>query len=206
MANNSSTTRWQRAGRWLIWSLVLVAPFGCSRARYTSQQIHAARVLPPVPLDAPPDTPARQKLARDTSGVTQAQFEQPSDDAVDLQAAASAAPPQESAVGETAQTFTLAQAIDTAFQHQPRLRVFLEGIEQARRGEDLAFVPFLPLAVAGYSVGTFDLNVGGHSTPLGPLPGFTFLPSLGSIPIWLNINSGYELADLKLLLLICNLW
>src|SRR5262249_54132453 len=85
-----------------------------------------------------------------------------------------------------------------------RLRVFLESVEQARRGEDIAFAPFLPMAVAGYSVGGFDLNVGGHSVPLGPLPGFTFLPALGSIPIGLNINTGYEFADFKLQWLICD--
>ena len=80
----------------------------------------------------------------------------------------------------------------------------MESVEQARRGEDIAFAPFLPLAVAGYSTGGFDLNVGGNSVPLGPLPGFTFLPGLGSIPIGLNINTGYELADFKLQWLICD--
>src|SRR5215470_5368989 len=105
---------------------------------------------------------------------------------------------------EPTQTLTLAEAIDTAFRQQPRLLVFLESVEQARRAEDIAFAPFLPLAVAGYSVGGFDLKVGGNSTPLGPLPGFTFLPALGSIPIGLNINTGYELADLKLQWLICD--
>src|SRR5207245_1704724 len=38
----------------------------------------------------------------------------------------------------------------------------------------------------------------------GPLPGFTFIPALGSIPIGLNINTGYELADFKLQWLICD--
>jgi outer membrane protein TolC len=60
------------------------------------------------------------------------------------------------------------------------------------------------MAAAGYSVGGFDLNVGGQSVPLGPLPGFTFIPALGSIPIGLNINTGYEFADLKLQWLICD--
>jgi len=106
--------------------------------------------------------------------------------------------------GEPAQILTLPEAIETAFRQQPRLRVFLESLEQARRGEDIAFAPFLPIAVAGYSAGGFDLNVGGKSVPLGPLPGFTFLPALGAIPIGLNINTGYELADLKLQWLICD--
>src|SRR5262249_34012600 len=77
-------------------------------------------------------------------------------------------------------------------------------VEQARRGEDIAFAPFLPMAVAGYSVGGFDLNVGGKSVPLGPLPGFTFIPALGSIPFGLDIQTGYQLAELKLQWLICD--
>src|SRR5262249_47696294 len=60
------------------------------------------------------------------------------------------------------------------------------------------------IALAGYSAGGFDLNVGGNSVPLGTLPGFTFLPGLGSIPIGLNINTGYALADLRLQWLICD--
>jgi outer membrane protein TolC len=98
----------------------------------------------------------------------------------------------------------LPEAIEAAFRQQPRLRVYQESVEQALRGEDVAFAPFLPIAAAGFSTGGFDLTVGGNSTPLGPLPGFTFLPALGSIPIGLNINTGYELADLKLQWLICD--
>src|SRR4029077_11456360 len=94
--------------------------------------------------------------------------------------------------------------IETAFRQQPRLRVYLETVEQARRTEDIAFAPFLPMAATSYSVGGFDLKVGGERVPLGPLPGFTFLPSLGAIPIGLNIDTGYELADLKLQWLICD--
>jgi outer membrane protein TolC len=101
-------------------------------------------------------------------------------------------------------TLTLAEAIDEAFRQQPRLRVYLESVEQARRGEDIALAPFLPTAAVGYSVGGFDLNVGGNSVPLGPPPGFTFLPAVGAIPIGLNINTGYELAEVKLQWLICD--
>jgi outer membrane protein TolC len=108
------------------------------------------------------------------------------------------AAPDGGGVPESCRTITLLEAIEAAFQQQPRLRVYLEAVEQARRGEDAAFAPFLPMALGGYSVGGFDLNVGGRSSPIGPLPGFTFIPALGSIPIGLNINTGYELADLKL--------
>jgi outer membrane protein TolC len=114
-------------------------------------------------------------------------------------------PAQESGVAcGPIQTLTLAEAIDTAFRQQPRLRVYLESVEQARRGEDIAFAPFLPMASAGYSVGGFDLNVGGNGIPLGPLPGFTFIPAVGSIPVGLDIKTGYELAEIKLQWLICD--
>jgi outer membrane protein TolC len=105
---------------------------------------------------------------------------------------------------EPSQTLTLAEAVQSAFQLQPRLRVYLENVEQARRGEDIAFAPFLPIALAGYLAGGFDVNVGGNTMPLGTLPGFTFMPALGSIPFGLNIDTGYELAELKLQWLICD--
>ena len=102
------------------------------------------------------------------------------------------------------QALTLAEAIDLAFRQQPRLRVYLEGIEQARRGEDIAFAPFLPMAMAGYSVGGFDVNAGGLSVTPGLPAGFNFIPSLGSLPVGLNLNTGYEFADIKLQWLICD--
>jgi outer membrane protein TolC len=80
----------------------------------------------------------------------------------------------------------------------------LESVEQAQRGEDIALAPFMPIVLAGASVGGFNLNVGGETTPLGAPPGFTFLPALGSIPFGLNINTGYEFAELKLQWLICD--
>jgi outer membrane protein TolC len=153
---------------------LLLSTLGCSHERYCCQNSFAERIVPPANSEIQADSQVSN--AAQGSDVTPA----------------------------PAQTLTLAEAIDTAFRQQPRLRVYLETVEQARRGEDIAFAPFLPLAVAGYSVGGFDLNVGGNSVPLGPLPGFTFIPALGSIPIGLNINTGYELADLKLQWLICD--
>ena len=105
---------------------------------------------------------------------------------------------------ESTQTLTLPEAIETAFRQQPRLRVFMEGVEQARRGEDIAFAPFLPVAIAGGSVGGYDLNAGGLSVNVGQPSAFTFLPALGAVPFGLNLNTGYELADLKLQWLICD--
>jgi outer membrane protein TolC len=98
----------------------------------------------------------------------------------------------------------LQEAIDTAFRMQPRLRVYLEGIEQARGGETIAFAPFLPTASVGYSAGGFDLNVGGQGLNLPGLPAFTFLPPTGTLPIGLNIQTGYEIAELRLQWLICD--
>ncbi|OWK38214.1 Outer membrane protein [Fimbriiglobus ruber] len=81
---------------------------------------------------------------------------------------------------------------------QPRLRVFLEGVVQARGTERIALAPFLPTATAGYSVGGFDLNAGGAPVPIGAgTPNFTFLPFTGSVPIGLNLNTGYEMAELR---------
>jgi outer membrane protein TolC len=105
---------------------------------------------------------------------------------------------------ESAQTLTLAEAIDTAFRQQPRLRVFLESVEQARRGEDIAFAPFLPMAAAGYSVGGYEVNAGGLTVLPGSIPGFNFIPALGAIPFGLDNRTGYEFADLKLQWLICD--
>jgi outer membrane protein TolC len=97
----------------------------------------------------------------------------------------------------------LPDAIATAFRLQPRLRVFLETVEQARGTETIAAAPFYPLAVAGYSVGGFDLNVGGAGIPIGAgSPNFTFLPFTGALPVGLNLNTGYELAELKVAWLI----
>jgi outer membrane protein TolC len=92
----------------------------------------------------------------------------------------------------------LPDAVALAFRLQPRLRVFLEGVVQARGAETVALAPFLPTAVAGYSVGGFDLNAGGTPVPFGAgAPNFTFLPFTGAIPVGLNLNTGYELAELR---------
>ena len=98
--------------------------------------------------------------------------------------------------GAACKPMSLSDAIALAFRLQPRLRVYLEGVEQARGGEQIAFSPFLPTAGAGYHVGGFNLNAGGEGVPLGnsPVP-VAFLPPSGVVPIPLNIDSGYELAD-----------
>jgi outer membrane protein TolC len=60
------------------------------------------------------------------------------------------------------------------------------------------------MAVAGYSVGGFDVNAGGLNVLVGTPPAFTFIPALGAVPIGLDIHTGYEFAELKLQWLICD--
>jgi outer membrane protein TolC len=190
----NSTSAGQIQLRWNCLGFLLLLPTtGCGHERYRHEDF-SQRILPPLTLDVRED-PSTPRKIDPAEAATQA----------DRKAIEAAVPPDESSAGcEAAQTLTLAQAIETAFREQPRLRVFLENVEQAQRSQEVAFALFLPTAAAGYSVGGFDLKVGGNSTPLGPLPGFTFLPALGSIPIGLNIDTGYELADLKLQWLICD--
>jgi outer membrane protein TolC len=102
---------------------------------------------------------------------------------------------------------SLPDAIALAFRLQPRLRASLESIQQARGREDIAFAAFLPVAGTAYSVGGFDLNVGGVGVPIPGLtgsPAFTFLPGLGSLPVGLDVKTGYELAELKVQYLVCD--
>ena len=99
---------------------------------------------------------------------------------------------------------TLDEAIALAFERQSRLRVYLEGIQQARGLSDIAFAPFLPTLSTGYSVGGYGLNVGGEPIRVGSLPGFTVLPPGFALPVGLNLSTGYELAEARLQWLICD--
>jgi outer membrane protein TolC len=103
----------------------------------------------------------------------------------------------------------LPEAIALAFQLQPRLRSALERIEQAASREDIVLAAFLPVATTAYHVGGFHLDVKGPGIPLGQAgqqlaKSFTFIPFTGSVPVGLNINTGYEVAELKVQWLICD--
>jgi outer membrane protein TolC len=188
--------------------LLLASSIGCSHEQYGYQACLPQRILPPVDLDVREEISPARKVIEAPAGGSTARVGQPraGDEAVPKEGK------QPTPVAETlvaagpCQTLTLAEAIEMAFRQQPRLRVFLESVEQARRGEDIAFVPFLPMASAGYSVGGLHLNAGGNTVPvgLGPIPGFTFIPGLGSIPFGLTNNTGYELAEIKLQWLLCD--
>ena len=205
MPTNTTITG-RLVGLKLLGFLLLNLALGCSQERSSFQEGLAQRILPPPSIDIQEELPPPRKIGQDAAVESRARLGKP---VTSSELGANGAIIQASAEGsgidwETAQILTLPEAIETAFRQQPRLRVYLETVEQARRGEDIAFAPFLPMAFASYSVGGFDLNVGGNSVPLGPPPGFTFLPTLGSIPIGLTIDSGYELADFKLQWLICD--
>src|SRR5262249_18459317 len=155
----------------------------------------AQRILPPVNLDVREELPTLKKMPQEPSGGSQAKLGPPrAADDPDPKRDNLPSPPHGRVVacGPT-QTLKLAEAIYTPFLQQARLRLYLESVEQARRGEDISFADFRPMAVAGYSVGGFDLNAGGLTVSPGPLPGFTFIPAIGSIPFGLNIDTGYEL-------------
>jgi outer membrane protein TolC len=182
--------------------LLLSSVLGCCQEWCSYQDGLTERILPPLGSEVR-DEPKHQQAV-----TPQKQMELPPPKPLSdpEHQAAKLPPPNQAtaAIADPYQTLTLAQAIDLAFQQQPRLRVYLESVEQARRGEDIAFAPFLPMAVAGYSVGGFNVNAGGLSVIPGTPPGFTFLPALGAIPIGLNIDTGYEFAELKLQWLICD--
>jgi outer membrane protein TolC len=111
--------------------------------------------------------------------------------------------------GVPCQPLTLPEAIALAFQLQPRLRSALESIEQAARRQDIVHAAFLPVATTAYHQGGFHLNVGGEGIPLGQAgqqlaQAFTFIPFTGALPVGLNIDTGYEVAELKVQWLICD--
>jgi outer membrane protein TolC len=189
----------------LKWSLSLILLAGCSHSKDCPYDSLVARILPVDGVVAADlhqgETALPERSAVPDSGASAESLppprelpEQPADAGTTF---ASCRPSPEQCLG-------LHDAIDTAFRTQPRLRVYLEGIEQARGGATIAFAPFLPAASVGYSVGGFELNVGGQGVNLPGLPPFTFLPPSGTLPIGLNIQSGYELAELRMQWLICD--
>ncbi|HEV3082816.1 MAG TPA: TolC family protein, partial [Gemmataceae bacterium] len=214
-----------RAGQRLLWFLLLSSTLGCSHERHSSQEGLAERILPPLTIDLREEHPAVGPVSNRPDGHEAGPKPAPQGETAPGTAGASRDGPGQpkpandagrqvvtlpepaqarEVIGEPGQTLTLAQAIDIAVRQQPRLRVYLESVEQARRAEDIAFAPFLPVAAAGYSVGGFDVNAGGLGVLVGTPSAFTFIPALGAVPIGLNIDTGFELADLKLQWLICD--
>jgi outer membrane protein len=202
----NTANSWLRPGLTILGLMVLCSTFGCRQTPSCNQEDLTDHILPPLNADSRKGVTASKKPARETVTNAKAQFGQPksADDAETesslVKVSAQASPSDHEAV----RTLSLDEAIETAYRQQPRLRVFLEGVEQARRGEDIAFAPFMPMVAAGASVGGFDVNAGGLAVQPGPIPGFSFLPPIGSLPFGLDIHTGFELADLKLQWLICD--
>jgi outer membrane protein TolC len=206
LATHATTSGPLRVGLKLLGLVLLSSTLGCSQERFSYQAGLAQRIVPPLDSDLSEELPTPKKMDKEGTAANPARLGEPqSSNATDsekLKAEGSAQGGE--ANGGPAHTLTLLAAIDLAFRQQPRLRVYLENVEQARRGEDIAFAPFLPMAVAGYSVGGFDVNAGGLNVLVGTPAAFTFIPALGAVPVGLDIHTGYEFADLKLQWLICD--
>jgi outer membrane protein len=175
--------------------VALSAASGCQHGRTVYDDGLAGRVLPPPGVGAV----SPKTSAADAPGASPTR---PSDVAQQNQPPPAADPsPQEmvAADGAACPAMSLPEAIATAFRLQPRLRVYMEAVEQARGGQQVSFAPFLPAAAAGYHVGGFNLNAGGQGVPVsGAAIPVEFLPPSGVVPVPLNIDSGYELAELRL--------
>jgi outer membrane protein len=132
------------------------------------------RTLPPALVPAPPGEPRSIELAT---------LQPPATDV-----------PEEPA----GRPLELPDAIAMAFRLQPRLRAQLESIAQARGREQIVFSTFLPTVAGHYDVGGFTLGVGGEPIRVGQgSRQFNFVPFTGAVPLGLHIQSGYELAELK---------
>src|SRR5260221_5988989 len=110
----------------------------------------------------PPSVATRQQAAKPLDGgVKQARADLPAADPVPMSPSPGELAPPVTDGRSAPGPLSLPDAVALAYRLQPRLRVFLEGVVQAQGTETVAFAPFLPTAVAGYSVGGFDLNAGG---------------------------------------------
>jgi len=102
------------------------------------------------------------------------------------------------AIAASGKPLTLPEAIDMAFRFQPHLRAQLETINQARGLQQIAFSAFLPSVAGNYDVGGFSLGAGGIPVQVGKPLRFNFIPSLGTVPVGLNLGTTFELAELKI--------
>jgi outer membrane protein TolC len=97
------------------------------------------------------------------------------------------------------QPLSVPEAIQMAFRFQPRLHAQLESIAQARGKQEIVFSTFLPQVHASYNVGGYGLSVAGLPVKIEKgLPGFSFLPKLGAVPVGLGIGTPFELAELNI--------
>jgi outer membrane protein len=201
----------------------LLLATGCKTAEPRSDSQLAQRISPPVgnatrvataqppSSSSPPVAPTAVTSAPNRASIQLTSAVQ------DQRTQTSARPPQAGASNEralaaeqeeipaglmrserTACELDLPSAVALSFRLQPRLRVYMESIAQARASSDIAFSPFLPTLSGGVSGGGFNLNVSGQA------PGTAFLLPGGSFPIGLNLSSGFALEDIRMQWLICD--
>jgi outer membrane protein len=181
---------------------LLVLALGCSHREALAPDDLAQRILPPpeAPVQARPDPPARVPEASPDGSSSAMVDKAPSPEVGSAESATQTVARD----GMPCQPLSLPDAVALAFRLQPRLRASLESIAQAQGREDIAFAAFLPALTSSYSVGGFDLTVGGTGIPLPNSPPFNFIPFTGAVPVGLDIKTGYELAELKLQWLVCD--
>jgi outer membrane protein TolC len=189
--------------------LVGSAVAGC-RQPYGGQEDLAQRILPPLNVDTSGTQDSAQAAPRQEAlDGKRARLGQPLllDDA-GTEHPVSPAPAQDTATGcESGQTLTLADAVALAFRLQPKLKASLESIQQAQGREDIAFAAFLPSLTSGYVAGGYHIQAGGTGFPVSAAPNsptFTVLPFLGTVPVGIQGQTGFELAELKLQWLVCD--
>src|SRR6516162_5618954 len=116
--------------RRLLWASLALS-VGCSSSGGPRSDVLAARILPSI--ESASTAPARSERPR---SVVQARADEPATNADDSDSPKPETLPSLAAVESdgrmASQPLPLQDAIATAFRLQPRLRVFLETIEQAR--------------------------------------------------------------------------
>jgi len=142
-----------------LWGVLLCLAAGCSHRSALSSRLLAERILPPPDLPSPlaPISSAPQESLPPPKKMETGDGHKPGE----MEKAARQIPsgPTNSAPATPSdpvpcQTLTLPDAVDLAYQLQPRLRASLESIQQARGREDIAFSAFLPTATTAYHAGS----------------------------------------------------
>src|SRR5262249_34776424 len=179
------------APHWLL-LISLCALLGCEPDQRSVGDVLSHRILPPQDARVPRTIPPFREPASRSSVTSRPAIIQ-SDTSTEaslndggLRASASQAP-----ASQPAKVLTLAEAIKTAFREQPRLRVYLETLNQAQRTKEIAFAPYLPTLAGGYGVGTYHLN--------DTFDGVQLLRTVG-----VHDSHALQFADLRLQWLICD--
>jgi outer membrane protein TolC len=193
----------------LLGSLLLGSALGCSHGLYYSPEGLAQRILPPPNVDTPEELASPEKTAHQAADDSLAgQESAKAAEEVDCTPTQSPEPPQSSDGScQPGRSLTLPDAVALAFRLQPRLRASLETIQQAQGREDIVFAAFLPLLTSGYVAGGYHVQAGGQGFPIPGVPNspeFTIFPLLGAIPVGLQGQTGFEVAELKLQWLLCD--